>query len=416
MPDYRPNASASDLDYNPYVTRYETLTLQAASAADEVGRRSGLLNWYKSFDGRRAFADLNSDLREIGRLELELEQIPSEMARHLARLEGLRDAASLGRDPRYWFSSARSIKKRELREQQKIVRQINDKLATVRQRLNTMQERVSKQKIDLDRHRRFDVLGEEAAEKELSRQLLQLKSEMAQIQTLTEEFDHQLMVPRKVLRDLCSRENALEYELRNAEGLESRLSAATNSYERKQIHASCSNMFGESRPSRVINDKRRKLESLNRDIGKAKERLKLETRRASLSAKIKTLVIDGSNLCYDGSIFIGLSALRVIARELSSKFVLIIVFDASIRRKIGMDDQEIASNFGNGIKVHVMASKQRADEMLLDTATPADAWVISNDRFGEFPDKPAIHEERVIRHEILIDKVNIYELNFTGAF
>jgi hypothetical protein len=57
-----------------------------------------------------------------------------------------------------------------------------------------------------------------------------------------------------------------------------------------------------------------------------------------------------------------------------------------------------------------------ADETLLDVAADRDTYVISNDRFIDFPDKVVVSDKRLIRHEILDGMVLIPDLQFSERF
>jgi hypothetical protein len=50
-------------------------------------------------------------------------------------------------------------------------------------------------------------------------------------------------------------------------------------------------------------------------------------------------------------------------------------------------------------KVHVVASRAKADETILDAAYEPTVWVISNDRYGDYCEKAPVKEQRVVRHE-----------------
>jgi hypothetical protein len=164
----------------------------------------------------------------------------------------------------------------------------------------------------------------------------------------------------------------------------------------------------------VLSDRKRELESVARGIGKLDKRLRSIGQNASRT--IKTLVLDGNNLCYQDGTFIRLGVLKALARELASRFEVEIVFDSNIRGQLKMGDDDIRSQFGNGVTAHVVASKQKADETILDSATEPTAYVISNDRFADFPEKRAVREQRLIRHEILNGKVFIRDLNVATSF
>lgn len=63
-----------------------------------------------------------------------------------------------------------------------------------------------------------------------------------------------------------------------------------------------------------------------------------------------------------------------------------------------------------------MGSKEAADELILDEARGANVFVISNDRFADFPDKQAVREDRIIRHEIVGDRVIVRDLKIDVEF
>ncbi|TVO80483.1 hypothetical protein [Shewanella algae] len=132
---------------------------------------------------------------------------------------------------------------------------------------------------------------------------------------------------------------------------------------------------------------------------------------------IQKLVLDGNNLCYQGDTFIGLVALKTLVPILAGDFEIIVVFDASIRRALGSGDSDVRDVLGNDIEVHVVATSVKADETVLDLAgTDKTTFVVSNDRFAEFGEKPAIRDQRVIRHEIVSGQVLIHDLGVSETF
>lgn len=61
---------------------------------------------------------------------------------------------------------------------------------------------------------------------------------------------------------------------------------------------------------------------------------------------------------------------------------------------------------------HIVASKQLADETILDIASNNKFdYVLSNDRFGEYLDKDVVRNDRLIKHEIVKGKVIIHDLD-----
>ena len=367
------------------------------------------IDWYDRFNVNEASSSLWAATRELKSLDTALTDVIADSYVQVAQAKILKEATKLGFDPRYWFSSERSAKKVELESAQKGLTQLSVQLNFLYQKNQETKDLVGKQQADLDRYRSFDRLEAEATVKALTVQIGQLNVQLEEVQPPKDRVDQQLMEPLAELNKLKQRKSGLEMEIVRAKDFERRLSSAENGYDRKKIHDSCDANFGESKPAKVIRDKQKELESVNRNIGKLHDRLCLISARAT--RVIKALVIDGNNLCYQQQTFIGLAALQVVAQRLSSVFTVVIVFDASIRVLLKMNDRDIAAQFGNSVQVHVVSSKNKADETVLDTAVDISAYVISNDRFGDYPDKPAVRDKRLIRHEILNGRVFIHDLN-----
>lgn len=397
------------MEYNPYAASYTALKHTLLSADNENNKWLEQLDWYDSFDGKKASTALSKAVREMNSLEKELEGIIEKLVAQRLRVSDLKPETRLGLDPRYWFSTERSVKKREFSTLKQVLAQLIGQQDELQQAMRIKNEQVGKQKTESERYRCFDRLEAEAAVKALNTQMLYLRPELEQLRSRKDRVDHQLKEPLAELMGLNRRKHGLELEITRAKTFEQRLSSASNSYERKMIHDDCGATLGESQPARIISAKQRELQSINRNIGKLQDRLRSITQRASRI--IKTIVIDGNNLCYQYQTFIGVVALQAVAQTLSIEYSVVIVFDASIRRLLQSSDRDIAARFGNSIKVHVVASRQKADETLLDAAIDSNAYVISNDRFGDFPDKAAVLERRLITHEILNGKVFIHDLS-----
>lgn len=165
--------------------------------------------------------------------------------------------------------------------------------------------------------------------------------------------------------------------------------------------------FDRSSPRGVASAKRRALNSVNRNIAKVEARLTEIGRRASRD--VKALIIDGNNLCYQDSEFIGLAALKPLCTRLATTRDVTVVFDSSIRRHLQVRDDDLRRMLPD-VAVHVVAPRRAADETILDSAQDGYVYVISNDRFGEFREKAAVREDRLLRHEIINGRVLVHDL------
>ena len=396
------------MEYNPYAASYTSLRQKVSADEKDRNQWSNKLGWYDQFDCSSASSALQNASREVASHEVELRGISVELQEHRSKINALQEETRLGWDPRYWFSTERSDKRRLLSTWEKGFASWVRKQTELQNRLLTRMQQIGKLKSELECYRCFDRLEAEATVNALNIHLSHQKNELEKIRLMKEKVDLQLRDPLAELTIIERNKQEVEREIALAKTFENELTDCSNSYERRLIHDKCSEAFGNSSPKKVISDKQRMLQSVSRNIGKLQDRLGSIAQRASRI--VKTLVIDGNNLCYQHQTFIGLVALRALTPKLSCNYAIVIVFDANIRQLLHCGDREIAARFGDSAKVHVVASKQKADETLLDAANDTYTYVISNDRFGDFRDKPAVQEKRIIRHEILNGKVFVHDL------
>ena len=93
------------------------------------------------------------------------------------------------------------------------------------------------------------------------------------------------------------------------------------------------------------------------------------------------------------------------------------IFDAGIRGLCRANIQTIKKKLPDWIEVHIVATKQKADETILGFASENQhAFIITNDRFSDFKSENAVKQKRLLRHEILTDKVFIHDLNISLTY
>lgn len=62
-----------------------------------------------------------------------------------------------------------------------------------------------------------------------------------------------------------------------------------------------------------------------------------------------------------------------------------------------------------------MSSRPDETVLAIADANPR-AFVLSNDRFGDHPDKMTVKQQRVLRHEIVGQTVHVHDLHRTVTF
>lgn len=212
------------------------------------------------------------------------------------------------------------------------------------------------------------------------------------------------------LTHLIDEATSLRKAIAQAKGFEADLHDAANGSERRLIHQECEELFGTGSPSRVANEKAGKLRSVERNLTKLEDRIEREF--AKHDRVVERILIDGSNLCYDNGVFIRFHALSHLTDELVKRFEVMVVFDASIRSRMKLDDDRITSVFDHRIKVKVLATKQTADELLLKIAEgKPGTYILSNDRFADFPEYEVVKANRILRFEIADQRIFVSDLD-----
>lgn len=403
------------LEYNPFTNELATYQAAYAHAGDQLHIWTSRLNWFQQFDPVKSYESLKVTERAINTAHGKLEPAKINTEALQIKISQLKEQACLGLNPRYWFSSERAIAQRQLlvASQDIAMHQREcDALKTIIQG----NEQIAKQvQTDIDRYRSFDALLAQATLRGLQVELTKLDSELPQLQKRKIDLDSKLEHPLRRLAELEGEWRQLACDLSRADQFEEALTNAQTGRERAQIHEECGRELGHSKPMAVVQARRSKIEGVEGSIGKLKVRIE-EIIKCNVR-DVRTLVIDGNNLCYQQNEFIGLSALDKLVTELAKKYVVKLIFDSGIRGLLRTKDSEIREHFPQATLVHVVASKTKADETILDVAAgDKHAFVISNDRFVEFPEKDVVRQGRILKHDIVNDTVHIYELDILANF
>lgn len=205
----------------------------------------------------------------------------------------------------------------------------------------------------------------------------------------------------------------LERGIAQAEALKAELKGAASQKEKFMIHERCGSLFGNSSPGSILSELNAEHRKLTRAAEKQEGRLQDIIRL--LEKRIETLIIDGNNLCYEPvensqGRFIGLAALKALVPHLCRTYKVSVIFDPGIRQRISMDDATLKGVFPEA-NVIVMRSKAKADEGLLAAAEfDQNAYIISNDRFADYPEQPAVQERRLLTHIVHPRSVQVQQL------
>lgn len=204
--------------------------------------------------------------------------------------------------------------------------------------------------------------------------------------------------------------SALNLDIVAANDFERRLNDAANGYDRKMIHQDCDTKFGTGSPRQVIKERSGQIRSLENNIPKLERRIHEEFRRSV--RKIEHLLIDGNNVCYEGQSFIELRALSGLLTALAGRYMVTIVFDASIRSLLKARTQDISRHLGSSVTTHIAPTKTGADEYLLKLAGKnKSSFILSNDRYAEYHEYDAVKSGRLLRFLIADGKLMVNDLD-----
>lgn len=400
---------------NPFAQQIETLDCERRSAEIDIENWQTQLAWFKAFD----FDGSDIELKRLRRLktttEAKLQQAQQELATADASVKQLAPATDLGFDPRYWFSSERAVAKRRLEgaKQELVAFQANAKDIEIE--VSKAVEAGTRLETEMNRARKFDPLLAQSAIPALQARLKHIAKQSSELRQRRDDLDVLLREPLAALHKEEHRHAKLASTIRLAESFEHELKSATNGFERRQIHERCERELGDGRPGHVLRKSQGEIRGIDDHMRKLRARIERLVRIAQQD--IRHIVIDGNNLCYEGRRFVGLAPLEALAPALAQSYEVTLIFDASIRRKLALSDAETTSRFPPSVTVHVVASRSQADETVLAVAeTNPRAFVLSNDRFVDYPDKMAVKQQRVLRHEIVGQMVHVHDLHLAVAF
>lgn len=417
-----PRARTPISNHNPATECRAELERQLAGWRSERDGHAADLAWHAAFDREAARARRGAENARVAALSAELPALAERVSAQESRVREAEAATELTFSyVMTWFSERNRAARARVAAERAALDTICAEHDRAAQALKDGSARVAALTAELDKHRTFRPEDATAAIARLDGRCRTLEPRLEEVRVLERAIDEQLRAPLAELQQLVDDRATLQEDIEDAQAFEDALNAARDKRESAEIHRACAARFdGKSSPRAVLHDRTRKLDRAERDIAARRERLdrdvakqrgRLDPIARGATLAIDALVIDGNNLCYEDGAFIGLAALRPAARALSERFRLTIVFDAGIRRQLSMQDDDIQARFGTAARVHVVASRVAADETVLDTAEPPGIYVISNDRFAEFPDKAAVSARRLIRHEILNGQILIHDLS-----
>lgn len=404
------------MDLNPLTAVCAELQRQLAALQQSEKQVAGELQWYSSFNTRALEDDKRNNEEKAGQLQREIQALDRDIQGTSARLSELARAIGTPLNPWNWFAKDQIDLRRKRAELRAVINQKTEQRRSRVAELEAARTRIATVASELERHRTFDQPRRQGELERLRESIAGKTKELALVADRKRRVDEILTPLVQEMQNLESRKRQAQSALDSAEEFDRRLSVAGSAYERAMIHEQCERRFGTGSPRKIIGERQREVRQLERDYDKARRRVEEVVR--TVARRIDTVVIDGNNLCYEGNRFIGLAAIEALLPLLSRMCAVVVVFDSAIRRLLNTDDSALRERLARHakVKVHVVASRRKADETVLDLASANDfTYVLSNDRFGDFNEKAAVKGGRLIRHEIVNGNVYVHDLQLRAV-
>ena len=400
---------------NPFNEKIATSERKLKSLNEDFQNLAAKIDWYENFDEtqhQQMFYDVTKAIEEIAQHIKQQHGKVSDLEEKL--LEQRAQKAPIWRLKSY------------LSAEQKQVRQKFKELTTHFEKTNENLTESETKRADLRRsaHRLTDELHQFkkleldeliAQKEELKKRTSEAQRQLSALQAQQVNFESKIKCERDELTRIEKEIESISVEEKELGKIERRLKRAENGYERKKIHEECERRFGEGSPSNLY----RRLNSKKAQLKRSQT--KLETRIKDVSVRlvreIDTVLFDGNNLCYANGDFIGIDALIKLAEQCSKKFTTIVVFDAGIRGLMKSDDDHIRKRFRKSIEVHIVATKETADETILKYCDDKkNIYVVTNDRYQEYPNSKIVKNKLMLRHEIMGSSAFVHDLDLRISY
>lgn len=401
--------------YNPYIKPFRGFKLKIEELTVVNKGITADLEWLKLNNLEDLSYNIAVLSKKNDKKQKEVKELREMNSKKIEDLKILDQKIKSHFSPQYYFSGSQKTLRLERKTLISSVDNLSSILVLKIKSKTKLNAKINKFQSDI---KRYTLLNLQSLKEESEKNIQFLKR-------LTQEANSILIKKNKVasklkpITDELSRID-LEIEKTNsiivkAQNYNAKLDNAFNARERAIIHQECKHYLGDGKPNNIIRRNSGLIKMHQRDL----EKLLVRAKKISdkVIRKIDTVVIDGNNMTYENSKFIGIKALLSSTQILEKDYKVIVIFDSEIRSMLKKSSRSISEEFGDFIKIHIVASKQKADETILDLVSgKLNSYVVSNDRFSDYFDKEAVKNKRILRHEIIDNSIFIHDLDLRTTF
>lgn len=399
------------MEYNPLVEECKVLEVKLEDLRVKKDKFVNSLTRYNSTDVVQLNSTKDDLTHTLPIIESKIEPLELEIEEYSSQRRLVKARTSTFSIITQWFNDEEKGYQEQIKSLDAQLKYTKEELAQESKHLSKMKVSLIDLESQISEYNSFDVQHVTHELDDIVKIIDILEAKLSQKIERKQDVDAKLSDSLLQIKQLKSNIETAKSFITKAERFDTDLSRANNSYKKAMVHNDCEAALGDGSPRNLIRKHTNHLKKHERDLEKVKKRaVQIGTKASRVINKI---IIDGSNLCFSGNdTFVGLNPLIIATNEICKAHKTIIVFDASIRKRLKSNDQSIRQQFNSDIEIHVCASKVKADETILDLGDDdKTTYVLSNDRFSEFNEKEIIINDRVIRHEILDHKIMIHELD-----
>lgn len=406
-------------EYNPYTAQLAVASDQFQRNAADLKAATRDLAWYQASDPAPLYACVNGQKRKLADAAVALQLAEGQLQQQTETAWAAKRAI-----PPIWnfLSTARTVALRIHQQAEVTAEQLRCKVESLASQQQELAVALAGPQEALDRYRAFDPLQAQAKLHLIPTEQQRLKALIANLTPKQQAAEAELCPLQEQILALDGERRLLANQISKAGQLVAQLEAASNGFERKQVHQACEAEFGSGNPGQVIIKLKRRLVYVRSSHGKVRKKMDEVTRRHQLD--VRTVVIDGSNLlngCGPGQTrcFLGLAALDVLVPELIAQDKRVIVyFDHGAPRTLHMSGAALRQHFAQWTQeVHIERAGVQADDSILATADlDPHAYIISRDTFVDFAIQYPWLKERLLEPSVNHDRIFVHDMNIRLAF
>jgi len=401
------------MEFNPLANAASELQRQLDDLQVTKERITAELQRYGRFSSHAVTTAMHECEADAASLQSEIQSLDTARRDNDAQIAENEPLIGSLMNPYNWFAKDQRRLRRRCMEWREIGQQLSEQNQTKLVLLDNIRSQIAAYVAELQKHDSFDFPGHQSELQEVEHKIAGMTGELERVLEKKQEVDQQLAPVLMQIENIMAQIGQARSDIEIAQ-MYSRSLSGMPPRQRAKVHEQCEMTFGVRSPDILIGIREREIRKLQHDYDRTKRKAKYIGR--ATASTINTIIVDGTNLCYERDTFIGLPALESILPILSQNYSVVVVFNFAFTRPLEINDRALRDRLGEYAKVRFAMTRHEAEKLMLELAQDNHTYVLSNDRFVEYADKAAVRDDRVIRHEINDGNIFVYDLDIMAAF